>query len=230
MGKAYERAAIKNEWTNEDGSVFPISAANLFKFLKVRAETCTPRTLEGYVSAIAGYQRSYRQMDIDLGALRSDPQIQKLVNKNPKIYRNGSFKTGRKLKKNKKKMIDKVTVEYEYDDPMEMSMNENEYTKARGIVLNDPAVEATENLPILEGKDVGDMEEDPWDSGQDAEGEDEISPNDQSESAFLIKDGIAAGCNPVATRSFDPKSISGMNILHVVKSDQGDFILQLTNI
>src|SRR4051812_35015034 len=51
--KQYKKMAKQNNWTNKDGTTWPVSLQNLLKFLTTKAGKVAPHTLRSYLSALS---------------------------------------------------------------------------------------------------------------------------------------------------------------------------------
>ncbi|CAG8541565.1 10367_t:CDS:2 [Ambispora gerdemannii] len=77
--KAYKLVAEKNKWYNADGSLLPVSAENLCKFIILKASTNALQSIRWYVYGIAKYQEETGISDG--GDIKKHPDVKGLIQK-----------------------------------------------------------------------------------------------------------------------------------------------------
>ena len=68
----YQKMAIHNQWTNANGSVWPINVNNLLKYISAIHKSVSPSTLYSYLSALADKHAS---LGLYWDDVRYDPAV-----------------------------------------------------------------------------------------------------------------------------------------------------------
>ncbi|CAG8592887.1 5046_t:CDS:2, partial [Ambispora leptoticha] len=102
--KAYKSVAEKNKWHNADGSLLPVSAENLCKFISLKSHTNSLQSIRWYIYGIAKYQE---EAGISGGNdLKKHPDVKRLLQKITQEYKIKQKELGidpKKIKKERQK-------------------------------------------------------------------------------------------------------------------------------
>ncbi|KAG9292034.1 hypothetical protein G9A89_017933 [Geosiphon pyriformis] len=78
VGRSYEALAKKNRWINPDGSIFPVQVDGLCNYMRFKADTSNPRSVEWYVAALKKYHHEVLHLE-RWEEIRKHPRVKKLT-------------------------------------------------------------------------------------------------------------------------------------------------------